>query len=242
MAALLDYIIVGSGTAEVIITSRLSQYFPSARIALIEAGPNAVHHPKVYSVSDSMTWIELLGEGLVIDYSAAPTEYLNKRQIIDPARNLPSGSSGVNVGNCMCASTGDHNLIAERAGNGRFFFESMVKYFKRLESHFNSSADKEYYGLDGRKYPMRDIVEQSVEAIGHSYNPTATEGDPIGLIDFVQYYKGTSKEETTRQHSAKVYDLSNVEVFCDSLVARVLLDNQRRAIGVELLTGLLTAT
>ena len=35
-----------------------------------------------------------------------------------------------------------------------------------------------------------------------------------------------------------MYDLSNVEVFCDSAVARVVLDDHKRAIGVELLSGL----
>lgn len=250
MATQFDYIIVGGGTAGVVIASRLSQYLSSARIALIEAGPNAVHHPKVNDVSDAMTYIELLSEGLVVDYSTTPQEHLNNRQIFNPAGNLLSGSSGVNVGNWMRASTGDHDLIAKRAGNNRFLFKNMVKYLKRLETHFDSSADKEDYGFDGpihtiggRKYPMRDIIQQSAESIGHRYNPIATKGDPIGLADFVQCFKATSDGRATRQHSAKVYDLSNVEVWCDSIVARVVLNNQKRAIGVELLSGLvLTAT
>lgn len=206
MATSFDYIIVGGGTAGVVIASRLTQYLPTARIALIEVGPNAVHHPKVNDVSDAMAWTELLGEGPChrpLHYPARASE-----QSPNPEscwESTLSGSSGVNVGNWMRASTADDDLIAKKAGHERFLFKNMGKYFRRLETHFDSSADREGYGFDGpihttggRRYPMRDIIQQSAEAIGHRYNPNATKGDPIGLSDFVQCSKATPDGTVTR--------------------------------------------
>jgi hypothetical protein len=46
MSSTFNYINASGGTSGVIIASRLSQYLPSARIALLEADPNAVDHPK----------------------------------------------------------------------------------------------------------------------------------------------------------------------------------------------------
>jgi choline dehydrogenase-like flavoprotein len=239
-----DYIIVGGGTAGVVIASRLKQYFPDARIALLEAGPNAVDHPKVNDITNPTAWLDLMGEGLVLDYSTTPQEHLNNREIHNPAGRLLSGNSGVNLGYWSRASSTDLKLMAERAGSDRFLFKNMLKYFRKLETYFDVAADGEYYGSDGlihtvggRKYPLREKLQTSAEQLGHRYNPDAAKGDSIGLADFVQCFKATSESAATRQHSAKVYDLSNVNVLCDAPVAKVLFDGNRRAVGVQLLSG-----
>jgi choline dehydrogenase-like flavoprotein len=237
-----DYIIVGGGTAGVVIASRLKKYLPNSRIALLEAGPNAVDHPAVNDVSNPLDWMPLLQEGFLIDYSTTPQEHLGNRNIMNPAGRLLSGSSGVNIGVWMRASTADLEVMAERAGNARFTYDNMSKYYKRIETHFDKTADKNRYGFDGpihtvggRKYPIRNLLQESAENLGHKYNPIV--GDPTGLGDITQCWRATSESTATRQHSAKVYDLSGVEVFCDTSVARILLDDSKRAIGVELASG-----
>lgn len=239
-----DYIIVGGGTAGVVIASRLKQYLPDARIALLEAGPNATDHPKVNDISDPTAWLDLIGEGLVLDYSTTPQEHLDNREIHNPAGRLLSGTSGINVGTWMRASSTDLELMAEKAGSERFLFKNMLKYYRRLETYFDVEADGEYHGSDGpihmvggRKYPLREKVQKSAEQLGHRYNPDAARGDPTGLADFVQCFKATSETTAIRQHSARVYDLSRVEVLCDKPVAKILLGDNKRAVGVQLLSG-----
>jgi len=47
----------------------------------------------------------------------------------------------------------------------------------------------------------------------------------------------TSDSTATRQHSAKVYNLDDIEVFCDAPVAHSLLNESKRAISIELVSG-----
>jgi hypothetical protein len=84
---------------------------------------------------------------------------------------------------------------------------------------------------------MREILQESAQNLGHRYNPDAIKGDPTGLADFVQYYKATSETTAARQHSAMVYDLSGVHIFCDTPVVRILFNDSVCAIGVELVSG-----
>lgn len=240
-----DYIIIGGGTAGVVIASRLSQYLPDARIALLEAGPNAVDHPLVNDVSNPYAFFEMLPVGLTVDYSTVPQPHLNGRKILNPAGRLLSGSSGVNVGTWMRPSTVDCAILAEKAGSKDFEFGNMLKYFKRVETHSDGNANADVHGFEGpvhtiggRKFPLREKLRESAEKLGHGYEPdAAAKGDQIGLSDYVQCFKATSASTATRQHSAKVYDLSGVEVLCDSHVARILVDEKKRATGIELVSG-----
>lgn len=237
-----DYIIAGGGTSGVVIASRLKQYSPDARVALLEAGPNAVDHPTVTDVTNPLDWTALYKAGVMMDYSTTPQEHLDGRAIKNIAGRLLSGSSGVNVGIWMRASNADLEILAERAGNPRFKYENISKYYRRVETYFDLTADKDSYGFNGpihtvggRRYPLRDLLQESADKLGHKYNPT--KGDPMGLGDLNQCWLATSDSTATRQHSAKVYDLSGVDVLCDIPVARVLLDGSKRAIGVELTSG-----
>lgn len=99
----------------------------------------------------------------------------------------------------------DHDLLAKRASDEGFTFRNMLKYYKRPETHFDNSADKDNFGFDGpfhtvggRKYPMRDILQQSAEKLGHRYNSDVTKGGPTGLADFVQCFRATSDSTATR--------------------------------------------
>ncbi|KAF2247021.1 GMC oxidoreductase [Trematosphaeria pertusa] len=236
-----DYIVVGGGTAGVAIASRLSQYLPSAKIALLEAGPNAVDNPNVTNPNNFM---HLIPEGIIVDYSTTPQEHCDNRQFPNFAGRMLSGASGVNVGVWMRASSTDYRLVAERAGNERFGFDNMVKYFKRAETHWDKEADPKFHGFDGpvhtvggRKYPLREVVRESFEKMGHRYNPDGTKGDPTGLTDLTQCYRATSESSSERQHSGKVYDLTKVHIRCDAPVAKILLDSAKRTTGVELVSG-----
>ncbi|PSN74210.1 mitochondrial putative choline dehydrogenase [Corynespora cassiicola Philippines] len=236
-----DYVIVGGGTAGVVIASRLSQHLPGSKIALLEAGPDAVNNP---NVTNPQQLFSLAAEGLMVDYSTAPQPHLNGRVIPNVAGRMLSGSSGGNVGCWMRAASTDYDLIAKKVGNDRFSFEKLLPYLNKTENYWDKDADAAYHGfggplntVGGRTYPLRQIVQESAEEIGHRKNDDFYKGDPTGITPFVQCFKATSESSSERQHSAYVYDLKEVDVRCDSPVSRILFDSNKRAVGVELLSG-----
>lgn len=238
-----DYIVVGGGTAGVVIASRLSQYLPQSTIALVEAGPNAVDHPDIV---DPTGFIKLWAthDPLVVDYSTTPQEQLNNRQILNPGGRLLSGSSGINVGVWMRASDTDYQVISESAGHDRFKFENVLQYFNASETYWDKDANPKYHGFDGpvytvggRKYPLREDIQQAYEKLGYQYNAEPRAGDPTGLAELTQSYIATSSATSERQHSGRVYDLSKVDIICDTPVARILFNSSKQAEGVELVNG-----
>ena len=165
MPSSFDYIVVGGGTAGVVIAARLKQYLPGSSIALLEAGPNAVDHPGVNDVSDPLDWSTHFREGLMVDYSTTPQVHLDNREILNPAGRLLSDSSGVNFGMWMRASSADLDVLAEKAGSDRFTYRNMEKYYKRVETHFDTTSHSARYGFEGlvhtvggREYPLREPI------------------------------------------------------------------------------------
>lgn len=224
-----------------VIASRLSEYFPTSSIALVEAGPNLVNDPDVI---DPQGFSKLLEAGRIPDYSTTPQAHLNNRKISNLAGRFLSGSSGINVGVWLRASSTDFRIVAEKAGHKRFEFENLLPYFKRTETFWDENADPKYHGFNdavhtvgGRKYPLREDVERSYERLGYKYNPDCMAGDPTGLCELTQSYIATSPSTSDRQHSGRTYDLSKVHPIRESPVARVLFDSSKRAMGVELVDG-----
>ncbi|KAF2261792.1 alcohol oxidase [Lojkania enalia] len=236
-----SFIVVGGGLSGVTIASRLSQYFLSSTVALLELGSNRIDDPKV---TDTQNMGIIFDPEFTVDYCTTPQKHCNNRRLLNMAGRTLSGSSGVNVGVWLRAPKSDYDLIAKRAGNTRFEFENMLPYFKRIQTYWNKEGDPNYHGFEGpihtvggREYPLREHVKKSAEGLGHQFNPDNMTGDPTGLSSLTQCFKETSPSTSTRQHAGKVYDLSKVHVQTDSRVARVLFDDVKRAIGVELASG-----
>ncbi|GAA90989.1 GMC oxidoreductase [Aspergillus luchuensis CBS 106.47] len=234
-----DYIIVGGGTAGCVLASRLKQYNSSLSILLIEAGPDASNHPLV---PDGSKATQLLGSELDWTYETVPQKHLSDRVLSNHAGKALGGSTTINSGGWMRGTKEDYDLWASLVGDSRWSYQGLLPYFRKLEHHFDPSADPEVHGFGGsiktesvsstgRRYPLRQMVQEAWNSVGVKYNPDINSGSPFGLADVVE-----NRENGMRQMSSSVYTL-DVEIMTETLVKRVLVEergSQKVAIGVVL--------
>lgn len=137
----------------------------------------------------------------------------------------------------------DYDEWARDVNDQRWSYDGLLPYFKRSEKHFNANADVSQHGLDGpihtmsvsasgRRYPLRDTILNLWKHLGLDYIPDANNGRPQGIADLVENWR-----DGKRQIASSVYSLDGVKVLTDTLVRRVLLNEEKVAVGVELANG-----
>ncbi|KAL9583416.1 MAG: hypothetical protein Q9212_002723 [Teloschistes hypoglaucus] len=228
-----DYIIAGGGTAGCVLASRLRALLPESSIALVEHGPDERFHPHVI---DPQAAPLLAQTDLVVDYKTTSQAQLNNRSLANQAGRVLSGSSAINYGAWMRAPMADYDHWGEQVGLSRWSYSGLLPYFRRTEHHFDPNGDTEQHGFDGpfhttsgRVYPLRETIRQAFVQLGFI---ESTDLKICGLAPWVENWR-----EGSRQHSGKIYDLSDVRLIINTEVSSITLNEEQRATGVILQDG-----
>ncbi|OTA57452.1 GMC oxidoreductase [Hypoxylon sp. EC38] len=237
-----DYTIVGGGLAGCVVASRLSQYQPSARILVIEAGPDASHDADILRFQS----FEFVGGKFDWAYESVPQKNLDGRRINIPSGRAIGGGSVINACGWLRGARADYDSWAELVNDQRWSYEGQLPYFKKTEKWYNSN-NSEGHGQDGalhiespiskgRIYPLADIIEESWKALGVQRLPgyDMNAGNNLGLAELNE-----NRHDGTRQIAPLAYPLDGVTVLTDTLVESILIykDSQPRANGVRLADG-----
>ncbi|KAL8914706.1 MAG: hypothetical protein Q9171_000719 [Xanthocarpia ochracea] len=211
-----DFIVVGGGTAE--------------------RGPDEISHEYVVNPQAAPL---LAHTDLVVNYKTTPQSQLDNRPVTNFAGRLLSGSSAANYGAWIRAPAADYDLWAEQVGHSRWTYQELLPYLRRTEYHFDPQGDKEQHGFEGpihttsgRAYPLRDTVHDAFVQLGFEENADLNAGQPYGFAPWVENW-----HDGARQHSAKVFDLSGINVFTNATVAKIMTDAAYTAWGVQLVDG-----
>ena len=230
-----DYVIAGGGLTGCVVAARLHQSQPTLRIAVLEAGPDEHDNPTVKSPMGAPA---LHATPLQWKYKTVPQVHLNHRVMNNWGGKLLSGSSGVNYGAWTRGDAANYDHWARIVGDERWSYKNMLRYFKRSEHHHKPEGDAALHGFDGpihttsgRKYPLREDIHAAVCQLGVPHNDDTNSGDPIGIGEMTENWHNVG-----RQPAGIAYDLSGIDVVTDTLVERVILDDQR-AIGVKARDG-----
>ncbi|KAL8919635.1 MAG: hypothetical protein Q9208_006667 [Pyrenodesmia sp. 3 TL-2023] len=231
-----DFIVVGGGTAGCCLASRLHSLLPQSSIALLERGPDETENPLV---TNPLAAAQLPETDLVVNYKTTPQSQLNDRPVTNYAGRLLSGSSAANYGAWIRAPAVDYDHWAERVGHPRWRYNELLPFFRRSESHFDPNGDAEQHGFQGpihttsgRSYPLREPVHEAFLQAGFRDMPDLNTGEALGVAPWTENWKDGS-----RQHSSKVFDLSDVQVLTGVVVACIVVNEDNRATGVELIDG-----
>ncbi len=229
-AEIYDYLIVGGGTAGAVIAARLAEE-PSLRVALLEAGPSDEGDARILPVRG---WMSLLGTELDYDYTIEAQERGNSAIRHSRARVL-GGCSSHNSCIAFRAPHGDMQRWEAEGATG-WGPTASDPFFQRVfeKVHLEEISDAN---------PLnRALVDAGTEAglPRLSFATDGSFGDGVGLFQ-------VNVKEGIRQSSSVAYlhplhSLPpNLRVLTDTTVTRILLDDDKRAVGVESSRGILRA-
>ncbi|XP_065222640.1 glucose dehydrogenase [FAD, quinone]-like [Planococcus citri] len=239
-----DFIVVGAGSAGSTIASRLSE-IPAWKVLLIEAGTDPPLNSDIPLLNPS-----LLRTSYDWNYHTEVTgdtclAFLNN-QCNWPRGKALGGSSSINFLIAIRGNPKDYDYW-ESLGNPGWGYKHVLKYFKKLERlRVPKYEDKVAHGYSGDVF-VEEFTNKTVynitEANNYIFNFTTQFGYKV-VEDMNAHYQagitllpGTLRNNV-RWNTAKAYlqpakDRRNLVVMKGTTVTKILINNQKRAYGVE---------
>lgn len=221
-----DYVIVGGGLCGCVLASRLSMSPGSPSVVLIEAGGLPDNHPLI---GPPLACFAASQTELDWNYTTVAQRSLNGKECYASGGKVLSGGTAINRGTWSKGSAADYDEWARLVKDDGFSFAAMQPYFARTQMHTERVSVT-------RQYPLRNSTKAMLESSGIAFNQESNSGVILGFEEYEENWK-----QSQRQLSSTAYDLSLVDVLCDTHVARVLTEDDGegvgRAIGVETDTG-----
>ncbi|KAF3137855.1 hypothetical protein TWF703_004825 [Orbilia oligospora] len=139
-----DYIIVGGGTAGLVVAGRLSAN-PHIKVGVLEAGTSGLDDPIIYTPG-KVGWA--VGTQYDWSFMTEPQTELGNRPLFYSRGKALGGSSAINFFVWMRGNKPDYDAWAS-LGNPGWDFNSLIPYFKKPETfHAPSPADELAFKLD----------------------------------------------------------------------------------------------
>jgi len=140
----------------------------------------------------------------------------------------------------------DYDVWARVVDDSKWSYEGFLPYFRKTEHYHDPAANLKEHGLEGpihtasvtssgRKYPLRQQVQEAWAAVGVQEISDANSGSPQGLGELVE-----NRRDGMRQLASTVFPLTGVQLMTETLVKHVLiedLEGKKTATGVELANG-----
>jgi choline dehydrogenase len=234
---MVDYIIVGAGSAGCVLANRLSED-PKTTVLLLEAGgpdtKQEIHIPAAFA--------KLFKSAYDWAYHTEPQSHLNNRALYWPRGKTLGGSSSLNAMIYDRGSAEDYDHWRD-LGNVGWDYASVLPYFKRAERQERGASD--YHGADGplnvadlrQVNPLtRAFVDAAVAAgIPRTEDFNGAQREGAGVFQVTQ--KRGARHSTAVAYLKPARKRPNLTVHTGAQATRILIED-RRAVGVEYrLTG-----
>ncbi|KAF2223801.1 hypothetical protein BDZ85DRAFT_273936 [Elsinoe ampelina] len=249
-----DYVVVGGGTAGLVVAARLSEN-PDIKVGVLEAGPCKLGDPLVDTPA---YFLQMLGNE-AYDYKFYTEPQTGNQNIRHqhPRGKMLGGSSAINYMMYVRGSEQDYDDWAELANDKGWGQKVMKQYMRKhqtLEPIDPAVADIETMAFvpenHGTSGPVRtsfnptvldienDFIKAADEATGISKKPTDPwSGDHIGFFNTLGSVARSGENKGKRSYAGRGYFAANAQrpnlkVLCDATVAKVVLEGNK-ATGVQ---------
>ena len=241
-----DYVIVGGGTAGLVLANRLSSN-PLTTVAIVEAGDVASTDPNVTYVPRSIAEYGLgFGTSVEWGYTTEPQKYAANESLNYWAGKGVGGSTLIN---------GMTYVRAERAqidgwrelGNEGWDWESLKKYYvdherfwrpSELQKANGATFDENAHGSEGEldvgfsPYLPRqgafDILRKTHEKRGYKWNRDVNTGSMPGFDVWPMTLDAEAvvREDAGRAFYYPIKDRPNLHVFLNTTASRIILKDE----------------
>ncbi len=230
-----DYVVAGGGTAGAVVAARLSED-PNVTVCLLEAGPSDVDDPAILRLED---WMFLLDSGYDWDYPVEPQEKGNSFLRHARARVL-GGCSSHN--SCIAFWTPREDLDEWAAmGCDGWAADDTWPLIQRLETN---DGPGDHHGRSGpvnlMTIPPDDPCGVAVlEAAAQAGLPTVRFNEGETVTNGAGWFQVNRSKDGNRMSSSHAYlhpimaSRSNLKVRTGCWVKRIVIDEDKRARGVE---------
>ncbi|MDG1163754.1 MAG: choline dehydrogenase, partial [Porticoccaceae bacterium] len=233
-----DYIVVGAGSAGVIVAARLSED-PSCNVVLVEYGGS---DSSIFIRMPSALGIPMNSRKYNWGFESAPEPHLNNRRMNCPRGKVIGGTSSINGMVYVRGNAWDYDEWESHGASG-WNYQNCLPYFKKLENH--QCICSEYTGNQGpvaisagnnmRNPLYRAFVNAGVEAgYGETIDYNGFRQEGFGQ-KFMNVDAGV-RASTGHAYLKEAKRRPNLTVLKHALVTRVLFEG-KTATGIECQIG-----
>jgi choline dehydrogenase len=224
-----DYVIIGGGTAGLVMAARLSED-PNNSVAVLEAGPENTFETGQYAAGAGGMW----GPATNWGFNSSPQAGLNDREIMQARGKVIGGCAAINVGSWSRGTQGNY----ESWDLPGWDWDTVLETYKTIEN--SPGTDPAYRGQSGpmrledtpRGTDMTDAFGEAAVEVGIGKTEDRNAADPIGFDLWETIFPNGRRWNTENGYLDPARDRANLTVITEAHVTKINFDG-KRAVSVS---------